>query len=157
MIYVTGCSSPLAMQRYKHSFVLSAAKRSRGLEPWQWRTAACRRPKQRQGRLELRRTRAPLLVRGLSQFRFLLWVQGWSRITRVIFFWQTNICKFLFCKKLNQPFPVAFCDICKGLLRLLEFIDWQESHIITWNKHTNFFSSTHTYVLMYILSCISPV
>lgn len=26
MIYVTGCSSPLAMERYKDSFVLSAAR-----------------------------------------------------------------------------------------------------------------------------------
>lgn len=68
------------------------------------------------------------------------------------FFWQMDICKFLFFKKLNEPFPVAFCDICKGLLRLLEFIDRQESHIITWN--TRIFSVQH---LIYILSCIPPV
>lgn len=152
MIYVTGCSSPLAMERYKDSFVLSAAKRSRGLEPWQWRTAACRRPKRRQGRLALASyPRSAARQRTFAVQVFVVSLRMKSN-HKSSFFWQMDICKFLFFKKLNEPFPVVFCDICKGLLRLLELIDWQESHIITWN--TRIFSVQH---LIYILSCIPPV
>lgn len=136
------------MERHKDSFVLSAAKRSRGLEPWQWRTAACRLPTQRQGRLELRRSRIPPPVRGLSQFRFLWQVQEWSPIETVIF-WQMNICKFVFWKKINWPFPVAFVISVKGCLTLKRLLTGRRHRLI---PGTDSYFQLYTYICLKIYS-----